>query len=81
MSRQISRNRWVNGNKRLSYWPHNSEFAGGHEMGTAIELGAFTMTDKGKHVNHSSGHPRRVEVYNTNQKQGVIDSFLEDGTL
>lgn len=73
MPRQTSKNVWVNGKTKLRYWPNHSEFAGGHEMGTAIPLGSFTRTKDGEDTHQS--------VYNHYEKQGVIDNFLNTGNL
>jgi hypothetical protein len=75
MARQISRNRWVNGNRKLAYYPNYSEFAGGYEMGTAIPLGYFSLTIGGK------AESLHIEVYDRYHYDDMIETFLETGEL
>ena len=76
MSRQTSKNRWVNGKRTLCWQPHWSEFAGGHECGTAIELGSFTIKEAGVIIT-----PRRVCAYSVGEKDCLVASFLDHGDL
>lgn len=72
MARQTSKNRWVNGKSRLAWRANGSEFAGGHEMGQAVELGLFTLTVEGS-------APRYLSIYDGYERGRVIEAFLETG--
>ena len=74
MARQTSKNRWVNGKRTLKWRANDSEFAGGHEMGTAIELGSFTVEENGEVVD-------RETAYDGNEKQEIIRLFLKCGEV
>lgn len=74
MGHQTSRNTWRNGKRSLRWFPNPSEFAGGHECGTAIVLGSFVLKQK--------GHPdQHHDCYDGWEKQRVVRCFLANGTL
>jgi hypothetical protein len=74
MARQTSKNRWVNGKKKLSFYPHYSEFAGGYECGTAIPIGRFRVT-------MPNAEPESLEVFSGSDRDSVIRTFLETGEI
>lgn len=74
MSRQISKNRWVNGKRRLCWEANPSEFAGERECGTPIVLGRFVLKENGVQVDTQ-------DCYNGYEKAEVIRCFLANGTM
>lgn len=75
LGRPCSRNTWAYGSKRrLRWFPNHSEFAGGHECGTAIPLGSFVLKEDGVQLDTQ-------DCYNGYEKANVILSFIAHGTL
>ena len=82
MARQTSKNRWVNGKRTLAYCPNDSEFAGGCEMGTAIEMGHFYIIDDGTPETWpNSDKVRSYTVYRPWEYHLAIECFLNTGLV
>ena len=82
MSRQTSKNRWVNGKRTLCWEGNHSEFSGGMEGGWAIELGFFTIKEAGEFIKYrDSDRVMRVNAYSVGEKDCLVASFLEHGDL
>ena len=74
MSRQTSKNRWVNGKRTLKWYFNPSEFAGGSECGTRIPLGEMLVTENGEKVESSP-------CFTAYERDAAIDLFLKCGVV
>lgn len=82
MARQTSKNRWVSGKRKLAYQPNYCEFAGGYEMGEAVEIGHFYMIEDGSKVTWpSSDRTASQSVYSKYEHGLVVEEFLSTGKL
>jgi hypothetical protein len=74
MSRQTSKNRWVNGKRTLKWFFNPSEFAGGSECGTRIPLGEMLVTENGEKV-------ESLPCFTAYERDSAIDLFLRCGVV
>ena len=73
---------WTNGNRKLVYNPSDSEFAGGSEMGRAVELGHFYIIDNGKPETWpNSDKIRSYTVHRKWEYHLAIECFMNTGLV
>jgi len=76
MGRQTSKNRWVHGKKTLGWTWNRSEFAGGYECGTRIEIGTFKLVTKGR-----ENEPEFFPSFDALNRESIIENFMKNGTV
>lgn len=72
--------KWTKGNRTLEYVPSDSEFAGGCEAGTYVELGHFFITEDGKPETWPNFYKvRSYTVHDRWEYAHIIETFLATG--
>jgi len=74
MAHQTSKNRWVNGKRTLKWFGNPSEFAGQHEMGTAVPLGELLVEEDGKKV-------ESLPCHSGYEKDSAVELFIKCGVV
>lgn len=73
---QTSRNRWVNGQKKLKFIPNLGEFRGLSEGGYAVPLGHFEI-EAAPSVWLNDPSTWRYEVFSSFERDDLVKGFLE----